>query len=105
MQVPKVVKLVGQESYQQEIPRLVPIELLDLFLIYLVILVALIGLLSLGQTVGDCREGFALGGSRESSGFPEGRRPEGKSGDLREFPWAGFFPGNPWLPSTFFSDF
>ena len=37
-----------------------------------------------------CLEKFALGNSRGSSDFPEGRSPKGKSDDLREFPWANF---------------
>ena len=35
-----------------------------------------------------CLEKFALGNSRESLDFPEGRSPEGKSDDVREFPMA-----------------
>ena len=35
-------------------------------------------------------EKFALGNSRGSSDFPEGRSPEGKSDDPREFSRANF---------------
>ena len=37
-----------------------------------------------------CLEKFALGNSRESLDFPEGRSPEGKSDDVMEFQWANF---------------
>ena len=37
-----------------------------------------------------CLEKFALGNSQGSSDFPEGRSPEEKSDDLREFPRANF---------------
>ena len=38
-----------------------------------------------------CLEKFALGNSRESSDFPDGRSPKGESSDPRELPWAIFF--------------
>ena len=50
-----------------------------------------------GQTAESrrgCQEKFALGNSRESSDFPEGRSPKGKSDNSREFPWPNF-PDNP----------
>ena len=37
-----------------------------------------------------CLEKFALGNSRGSSDFPEGRSPEGKSDDPRESPRVSF---------------
>ena len=51
-----------------------------------------------------CLEIFAVGNSGESSDFPEGRSPKGKSDDPREFPGANF-SDNPWGLSTVFQTF
>ena len=44
-----------------------------------------------------CLEKIALGNSRGSSDFPEGRSPGGKSDDPRKFPRANFLDNNPGL--------
>ena len=51
-----------------------------------------------------CLEKFVLGNSRESSDFPEGHRPEGKTDDPREVLWASY-SDNLWGLSTIFQTF